>query len=40
MKDAKILAEGYTIHVPVNSAGNPCRIPQEYRNALLGSLKE
>jgi acyl-CoA thioester hydrolase len=40
MKDAKILADGYTIHVPVNSAGYPCRIPQEYRNALLGSFKE
>ena len=40
MKDTKVLAEGYTIHVPVNSAGNPCRIPQEYRDALLGSLKE
>jgi acyl-CoA thioester hydrolase len=40
MKDAKILAEGYTIHVPVNSAGSPCRIPQEYRDALLGSSKE
>jgi acyl-CoA thioester hydrolase len=40
MKDTKILADGYTIHVPVNSAGNPCRIPQEYRNALLRSLSE
>ena len=32
--DVKI-AEGYTVHVPVNSAGNPCRIPERYRAALL-----
>jgi acyl-CoA thioester hydrolase len=40
MKDTKVLADGYTIHVPVNSAGTPCRIPEEYRKALLRSLNE
>ncbi len=40
MKDAKMLVEGYTNHVPVNSAGNPCRIPTEYRDALIGSLQK
>jgi acyl-CoA thioester hydrolase len=36
--DAKLLAEGYTTHVPVNSEGVPCRIPQQYRDALIGSI--
>lgn len=36
MSDSKILAEGYTIHVPVNASGAPCRIPEQYRRALLG----
>ncbi len=40
MIDSKILADGYTIHVPVNSAGNPCRIPEEYRTALIRSQEK
>ena len=38
--DSKLLAEGYTAHVPVNSDGIPCRIPQEYRDALFGSIEK
>jgi acyl-CoA thioesterase FadM len=38
--DSKILADGYTIHVPVNSAGNPCRIPEQYRHALIRSQEQ
>jgi len=38
--DSKLLAEGYTTHVPVNSGGTPCRIPQAYRDALLGSIQK
>jgi acyl-CoA thioester hydrolase len=38
--DQKLLAEGYSMHVPVNSEGVPCRIPQQYRDALLGSLNK
>ena len=26
----KKLPEGYTMHVPVNSAGKPCKIPAAY----------
>jgi acyl-CoA thioester hydrolase len=37
MSDFKNLADGYTIHVPVNSSGKPCRIPPDYRIALAGS---
>lgn len=40
MSDSKLLADGYTVHVPVNSAGNPCRIPQQYRAALIGSQEK
>lgn len=32
--DEKMIAQGYTVHVPVNSAGNPCRIPAVYLEAL------
>jgi acyl-CoA thioester hydrolase len=38
--DSRILAEGFTVHVPVNSAGNPCRIPEQYRSASLTSSFE
>jgi acyl-CoA thioester hydrolase len=38
--DTKLLAEGYTTHVPVNSEGTPCRIPKAYREALLRSIQE
>jgi acyl-CoA thioester hydrolase len=34
--DSKLIAEGYTIHVPINSEGNPCRIPPVYLRALRG----
>jgi acyl-CoA thioester hydrolase len=38
--DSKVLADGYTIHVPVNSAGAPCRIPEQYRAALIRSQEK
>jgi acyl-CoA thioester hydrolase len=40
LTDSKLLAEGYTVHVPVNSEGAPCRVPQTYRNALIGSVEK
>ena len=40
ISDSKLLADGYTIHVPVNSAGSPCRIPEEYRAALIRSQEQ
>ena len=40
LTDSKVLADGYTIHVPVNSAGAPCRIPEQYRVALIRSQEE
>jgi acyl-CoA thioester hydrolase len=33
-RDEKKMAEGFTIHVPVNGDGKPCRIPAVYREAL------
>jgi acyl-CoA thioester hydrolase len=30
---AEKIAEGYTTHVPVNSAGKPCKIPAAYLSA-------
>jgi acyl-CoA thioester hydrolase len=33
-KDERKMAEGFTIHVPVNSEGKPCRIPAGYLQAL------
>ena len=35
--DSKLIAEGFTVHVPINSDGNPCRIPRVYLEALTGS---
>lgn len=32
--DSRLIAEGYTVHVPVNRSGAPCRIPAEYLEAL------
>jgi acyl-CoA thioester hydrolase len=32
--DNKLIAEGFTLHVPVNRAGVPCRIPNQYLEAL------
>ena len=32
--DNKQIAEGFTVHVPVNRAGVPCRIPNPYLEAL------
>jgi len=32
--DSNIIAEGYTIHVPTNAAGKPCRIPAIYLNSM------
>lgn len=32
--DEKRMAEGFTVHVPVNAEGKPCRIPAGYREAL------
>jgi acyl-CoA thioester hydrolase len=32
--DPNLIAEGYTIHVPTNAAGKPCRIPAIYQEAL------
>lgn len=32
--DEKRMAEGFTIHVPINGEGKPCRIPAGYREAL------
>jgi len=32
--DQKRIAEGHTIHVPMNSEGNPCRVPAVYLEAL------
>jgi acyl-CoA thioester hydrolase len=32
--DSKQIAEGFTVHVPVNRAGAPCRIPNPYLEAL------
>ena len=40
LTDSKNLADGYTTHVPVNSAGAPCRIPEQYRIALIRSQEE
>jgi len=37
--DLKLLAQGYTVHVPVNSVGAPCRIPQAYKQALSRSVE-
>jgi len=28
--DSNLIAEGYTVHVPTNAAGKPCRIPAIY----------
>ena len=39
LTDEKLLVDGYTHHVPVNSSGNPCRVPQNYRDALIGSIE-
>jgi acyl-CoA thioester hydrolase len=39
-EDSKILADGYTIHVPVNSTGVPCRVPEQYRTALIRSQEQ
>jgi acyl-CoA thioester hydrolase len=36
--DSKLIAEGYTVHVPVNPQGNPCRIPPLYMEALQNSV--
>lgn len=33
-KDSKMIAEGYTVHVPINNEGKPCRMPSVYSNAL------
>jgi acyl-CoA thioester hydrolase len=33
-EDQKLIAQGYTIHVPINSDGNPRRIPSIYLEAL------
>ena len=35
-QDAIKIAEGFTVHVPVDPRGNPCRIPVVYREALGG----
>jgi acyl-CoA thioester hydrolase len=32
--DSRLIAEGYTVHVPVNRSGVPCRIPPPYLEAL------
>jgi acyl-CoA thioester hydrolase len=40
LSDGKNLADGYTIHVPVNSEGNPCRIAESYRQALIRSVEK
>jgi acyl-CoA thioester hydrolase len=34
--DSVKIAEGYTIHVPVNSDGKPCKIPPAYLTAFSG----
>ena len=36
--DSKKIAAGFTVHVPINPEGNPCRIPQVYLDALKGSM--
>src|SRR5438093_10950824 len=33
-RDGKRIADGYTVHVPVNRSGIPCRIPNQYLEAL------
>src|SRR5574341_2643458 len=37
--DEKLIAQGYTVHVPINSNGNPCRIPAVYLRALQHSQR-
>jgi acyl-CoA thioester hydrolase len=32
--DSRLIADGYTVHVPVNRSGAPCRIPSPYLEAL------
>ena len=39
MADHTILAEGYTVHVPVNSKGLPCRIPEPFRTQMSNSTQ-
>jgi acyl-CoA thioester hydrolase len=34
--DSKLIAEGYTVHVPINQDGKPCRVPSIYLAALQG----
>jgi hypothetical protein len=29
-----LIAEGYTVHVPINRDGKPCRLPEKYSSAL------
>ena len=36
-QDSTRIAEGFTVHVPVDPRGNPCRIPAVYREALGGA---
>ncbi len=33
-EDSKLIAEGYTVHVPINPEGKPRRMPSKYLNAL------
>ena len=39
-QDSKLIAKGYTVHVPVNSEGSPCRIPPVYLEALQNSVAQ
>ncbi|PWT90142.1 MAG: thioesterase [Acidobacteria bacterium] len=38
--DEKLIAEGYTIHVSINSTGKPCKIPAVYLEALKQGTSE
>jgi acyl-CoA thioester hydrolase len=37
--DDERIAEGYTVHVPVNREGKPCRIPSRYQEAFPPAVK-